>query len=246
MSENPREAGGRDKGTEQGGKTSSQGGLSSQTWPKRPSGWPVHCGLRTVLQEGRRENLSSGPCSVSHCQSSLHRTSISLTCGSCHPLGNSQGLEPLLGCFSGQPGLFLLVNMWLLFCLSTWPFWVVVGQPLPSALEVVLLGEMVPRMLPTLGCCHFHSLRPGAQSIRGSDSSTERGWGGEISQVSLEASSVRAWPARPAHFRLRPASQTPAWPWDALAAFLGAEWPCHDRRLCLRELCLRHLCFSLG
>lgn len=150
------------------------------------------------------------------------------------------------GCFSGQPGLFLLANMWLLFCLSTWPFWVVVGQPLPSALEVVLLGEMVPRMPPTLGCCHFHSLRPGAQSVRGSDSSTERGWGGEISQVSLEASSVRAWPARPAHFRLRPASQTPAWPWDALAAFLGAEWPCHDRRLCLRELCLRHLCFSLG
>lgn len=52
--------------------------------------------------------------------------------------------------------LAYLGNMEFLFFLSTGPFWLVVERPLPSALKVVLLGETVPRMLPTQGCCHFH------------------------------------------------------------------------------------------
>lgn len=59
------------------------------------------------------------------------------------------------------------------------PFWLEVGQLLPSALEVVLGGEMAPRMLPTQGCGHFHEPdrqpSPRVGRVKDSENSTQRG-----------------------------------------------------------------------
>lgn len=105
-----------------------------------------------------QENLHTGSsCSVFHGQSSLHTASISHTSRSCHPPRTPQGLDSQLGTVT--PALVSLAYFsWgpCAFC-SVFP-WVPSSRwwSRCSALAVGLVGEMVPKVLPTQGCGHFH------------------------------------------------------------------------------------------